>query len=229
LVLNGVNFRETLGYQGCVSRHRAVLFVLKQLIADGSLPPEDELSAYCPEAITPFADQMRSLIPQFFGSEYIPDSQDPLRNQFPHQDLCALTFSDACFDLVVCNDLFEHLYDLPAALAQIARVLKPGGYLVSTFPFVYSGMNTIVKARHRPGATPGLAAEAELLTEPEFHCNPVDPEQSSLVYQYPGWELLNQARDVGLADPTIRWISSPRYGVVGQEIPAVMVLVAQRG
>lgn len=228
LVLNGTNFRETIGHSGCVSRHRAVLFVLRQLLASAQLPAAEQTRAYCPEALTPFSDQLRGLIPNALGSEYLPDPTDPLRQQYAHQDLCDLTFGDACFDLLVCNDLFEHLYNLPAALAEIARVLVPGGYLVSTFPFIYSGVSTIVKARHRPGATPGFAAEAELLTEPEFHGNPTAPEQGSLVYQYPGWDLLDQLKEIGFADPTIRWIASPRHGVLGQEIPAVMVLVARR-
>ena len=162
------------------------------------------------------------------GSEYLPDPADPQRRFFPHQDLCALTLEDACLDLVLCNELFEHLYNLPAALAEIARVLRPGGYLVSTCPFAYNRADTIEKARHRPGATPGVAAEAELLMEPEFHDDPVHPEQGSLVYQIPAWDLLDQARQAGLSDPAIHWIAAPSYGVVGQEFPAVMVLVARR-
>lgn len=100
---------------------------------------------------------------------------------------------------------------------------------MSTFPFLYNSATTAVKARHRPDATPGVAAEADLLTEPEFHGNPVDPEQGSLVYQYPGWDLLDQLRSLGFNEPAIRWIASPTYGVLGQEIPAVLVLVARFG
>jgi len=40
--------------------------------------------------------------------------------------------------------------------------------------------------------------------------------------------LLDQARSAGLSDPAIHWIAAPSYGVLGQELPAVMVLVAQR-
>lgn len=38
-----------------------------------------------------------------------------------------LPFADASFDIVWCTDVLEHLSDLPVAIAQIARVLKPGG------------------------------------------------------------------------------------------------------
>ena len=64
--------------------------------------------------------------------------------------------------------------------------------------------------------------------EPEFHGDPVHPEQGSLVYQIPAWNLLDQARQAGLRDPAIHWIAAPSYGVLGQELPAVMVFVAQR-
>jgi SAM-dependent methyltransferase len=228
LGLSGGNYRETLSHNGCLSRHRAVLLVLQELLNAGLLPPAERLELYCPEAITPFAALLRRLFPNTIGSEYLPDPADPQRRFFPHQDLCTLTLEDACLDLVLCNELFEHLYNLPAALAEIARVLRPGGFLVSTCPFAYNRTDTIVKARHRPGASPGVAAEAELLMEPEFHGDPVHPERGSLVYQIPAWDLLEQARAAGLSDPAIHWIAAPSYGVLGQELPAVMVLVARR-
>ena len=227
LSLGSSNYREALNYRGCLSRHRAVLLILQELLATGMLPPRQELIIYCPEAITPFAELLRERFPNVLGSEYLPDPADALREHFPHQDLCELTLPDACVDLVLCNELFEHLYDLPAALKEIARILRPGGILLSTFPFAYNRLDTIVKARHRPGATPGVAAEAELLMEPEFHGDPVHPEQGSLVYQIPAWDVLDQARSAGLNDPVIHWIAAPSYGVLGQELPAVMVLVAQ--
>jgi 2-polyprenyl-6-hydroxyphenyl methylase / 3-demethylubiquinone-9 3-methyltransferase len=47
----------------------------------------------------------------------------------------ALPFADASFEIVWCTDVLEHLADLPAAIAQMARVLKPGGL------FLYDTIN----------------------------------------------------------------------------------------
>ena len=50
------------------------------------------------------------------------------------QDLQAMTFDDAAFDIFVTQDVFEHIYDPPTAAREIARVLKPGGIHVFTTP-----------------------------------------------------------------------------------------------
>jgi 2-polyprenyl-6-hydroxyphenyl methylase/3-demethylubiquinone-9 3-methyltransferase len=47
----------------------------------------------------------------------------------------ALPFADASFEVVWCTDVLEHLVDRPAVIAQIARVLKPGGL------FLYDTIN----------------------------------------------------------------------------------------
>ena len=41
-----------------------------------------------------------------------------------------LPFADGVFDVVVAADVLEHVPDLPAAVAELARVLAPGGSLV---------------------------------------------------------------------------------------------------
>lgn len=46
-------------------------------------------------------------------------------------DLLKLPFGEATFDLVVGNSFLHHLPDVPAALREINRVLKPGGTFVS--------------------------------------------------------------------------------------------------
>ena len=45
-----------------------------------------------------------------------------------------IDFPDAVFDLVVNNQVMEHVEDLDAALREIHRVLAPGGTVLSLFP-----------------------------------------------------------------------------------------------
>jgi SAM-dependent methyltransferase len=45
-----------------------------------------------------------------------------------------IDFPDASFDLVVNNQVMEHVEDLDAVLREIHRVLRPGGTVLSVFP-----------------------------------------------------------------------------------------------
>lgn len=47
-----------------------------------------------------------------------------------------LPFQDGAFDVVISQEVFEHLPDPWAALAEVTRTLKPGGRLYLQVPFV---------------------------------------------------------------------------------------------
>lgn len=49
-------------------------------------------------------------------------------------DGLSLPFGDATFDRVVCSEVLEHLHDDRRAMAELARVLAPGGTLAVTVP-----------------------------------------------------------------------------------------------
>jgi SAM-dependent methyltransferase len=52
------------------------------------------------------------------------------------EDLTRLTYPDASFDLVLTSETLEHVPDLTAALAEIRRVLVPGGRHIFTIPLL---------------------------------------------------------------------------------------------
>ncbi len=57
-------------------------------------------------------------------------------------DAGALGFPDAHFDLVHSNSVFEHLADVPAAVREVARVLRPTGVasiVIHLFPSLSGG------------------------------------------------------------------------------------------
>lgn len=53
---------------------------------------------------------------------------------FCASDIACLPFEDACFDLVICSEVLEHIADDQRAAAEIIRVLKPAGSLVVSVP-----------------------------------------------------------------------------------------------
>lgn len=49
-------------------------------------------------------------------------------------DALALPFPDATFDRIIASEVLEHVADDEVALAELSRVLKPGGTLAATVP-----------------------------------------------------------------------------------------------
>ncbi|MGJ4922724.1 MULTISPECIES: class I SAM-dependent methyltransferase [unclassified Bradyrhizobium] len=70
---------------------------------------------------------------EFFGADLdAPASERPehfraLRNG-------RLDFDEGFFDVVISNQVFEHVRDPELAVSEIARVLKPGGAFLALFP-----------------------------------------------------------------------------------------------
>lgn len=52
-------------------------------------------------------------------------------------DAARLPFPADSFDVVLISEVIEHLPDADMALAEISRILKPGGLLLITWPFNY--------------------------------------------------------------------------------------------
>jgi SAM-dependent methyltransferase len=49
-------------------------------------------------------------------------------------DAGSLPFEDSTFDVALCLEVFEHLFSPAEAAAEILRVLRPGGVLITTVP-----------------------------------------------------------------------------------------------
>jgi len=48
----------------------------------------------------------------------------------------AMPFDDASFDSALCNAVLEHIIDPERAMAELARVVRKGGHIVATVPFL---------------------------------------------------------------------------------------------
>lgn len=220
--IEGPNYRESVIANGLLSRNRAVLKVLEYCC--GSLDSLRSQPIYLAEAVTAFAIWLRRHIgDQLTCSEYMLNSKSFIDEEIQHQDLCNLSFDSESFGLVICNELFEHVYDLQRALEEIARVLKPGGRLVATFPLAFGQVESIQKARWD-----SVHNELFLEQEPEYHGDPIRPNEGSLVYCIPAWDVLDKAYAAGFRSACFHFIASWKHGILGGDIPGVLVMEAHR-
>jgi SAM-dependent methyltransferase len=76
------------------------------------------------------------------GAKYGPnwtsvDLYDPSELIDYHYDIHDLKFEDNSFDAVVCISILQHVQDPQAAIKELRRVLKPGGYIWVQLPFYW--------------------------------------------------------------------------------------------
>lgn len=78
----------------------------------------------------------------FNSSRYIGLELDTIENRKNKRadyfyDGTTFPFQDSEFDSVIANEVFEHVFSPSDFLSEIYRVLKPGGILLITVPFVW--------------------------------------------------------------------------------------------
>lgn len=49
-------------------------------------------------------------------------------------DIASLPIPDGFFDVITCTEVLEHVIDYESVIKELRRILKPGGYLILTFP-----------------------------------------------------------------------------------------------
>jgi SAM-dependent methyltransferase len=83
--------------------------------------------------------------------------------RFCQGDAESLPFHDVCFDVVFCQQLIEHVVFPERVLAEIARVMRPGGFLFLSAPNRLGG-HTLPKLRRILRELVGDAEEKRIVS-----------------------------------------------------------------
>jgi SAM-dependent methyltransferase len=88
-----------------------------------------------------FAKELRPYESLFAEKEYVAAGYEPSKlfgayNCDCHQDIEKMTFCDGEFDAVLCIEVLEHVADPFAAARELQRVVRPGGRILVTVPFL---------------------------------------------------------------------------------------------
>jgi len=148
------NLRETILCRNCsaIKRHNDVARVLLEVIGSNapclSQSKQDlhDLKIYLLESYGPIYSVL-SRFPRFMCSEFwdnIPVGTK--KGNVRCEDVQNLTFREESFDIVITQDIFEHVADPKKGFSEIYRVMKPAGHFILTVPLDRSLKSSRVRA-----------------------------------------------------------------------------------
>lgn len=217
------HYRDEFLCEGChawsIPRERALAVVLKRMFPNWrdlsiheSSPQDRGISA-----------QLKRECPGYVATQLFPGQPlGQIVDGFRNENLECQTFGDALFDIVVTQDVMEHVNDFPKALLDINRTLRPGGAHIFTTP-TYIASQTVQWAWYNQG-------KIQWIHEPEYHGNPVDAEGSPVTFHY-GYDFPELIEEhCGLATEVFR-LHDMAQGIAGSmnEVYVIRQSGPQRG
>jgi SAM-dependent methyltransferase len=159
--------------------------------------------------------------PGYQSTQYHPNLAPGSLHPIDHwrcENLESQTFPSEQFDLVITQDVFEHIFNPEKAFAEIYRTLKPNAAMISTTPLVYGDNPTVQCAK--------LSEKGDVIhiLQADYHKNPVD-ERGSLVTFYWGKDIRERIDQSAPFKTQIIDFTSDFQGIEG---PLVEVIVSSK-
>jgi SAM-dependent methyltransferase len=201
-------YRDNLHCSGCgsIPRERALALVLerrfpgwRRLAIHESSPADRGISR-----------KLARECPGYVGTQFFPGEPPGVTVRgFRNENLEALSFPDAAFDLTITLDVMEHVNQPDTVLREVRRTLKTGGAYLFTVPTYKQRVASERRAHYKPDGS------VEHMAEPEYHGNPVDDAGSLVTFHY-GYDFAELiAAWSGLGVEVTRFCD-PFHGVIGE-------------
>ncbi len=136
-------------------------------------------------------------------------------------DVCRVPLADGCADVVTAGEILEHVPDLPAAVEQACRLLRPGGLLVlDTLADTWLARFLVVTVGERVPGTP----------PPGIHDPALFVSRQRLVAECARHGVTIALRGIrpGMGD-VVRWLAGRVGGVRMVPVPTTAVLFQGAG
>ncbi|NYZ62442.1 class I SAM-dependent methyltransferase [Luteimonas deserti] len=170
---------------------------------------------------------LRRRFPALIGSEYVNGWLRRLRLtvwlwrqrvycRVRREDVTRLGVANGALDAALSLDVLEHVPDADAAFHELARVLRPGGYLIATVPFYQDAPDSERIASLEPEGTVIHHGA------PEFHGDPLGG--GVVCFHHFGWDLPARVVEAGFLQAKMHYVQDATRGLPR----GIWVLVARR-
>lgn len=195
-----------------IPRQRALI-----LTVDKYFPNWRELSIHeSSPSDNSLSNKLRDNCKNYTATQYYPDQPfGKTINGFRNEDLEKQKFENESFDIVITQDVMEHVYDPENAFKEIARTLKKGGAHIFTVPIINKHKETEV------WAIKGKDGKPKFLKNPEYHKNPVDPDGSPVTMHW-GFDIIDYIKEKSGLETIIEYINNLDYGIRAEYIEVLV-------
>lgn len=157
-----------------IPRQRAIVDVLKRFF-----PEWEKLKIHESSPGGPSSMMIEKHCAEYTPTQFFRDIPlGKLKDNIQCENLEKMTFEDNSFDLMITQDVFEHVMNPLDAFKEIERILKPGGAHVFTMPWYPELNKTVQRARQLDNG------EIEFLEEAIYHGNPIDSKGSLVTFDW---------------------------------------------
>ena len=203
-------FRDNLLCESCVGgsipRERALMMVLRQLRPDWETLSIHE-SSPAPRGVS---QVLSAQAPNYLATQFFPGvAPGEMFEGVRCENLEAQTFRSGEFDLVITQDVMEHVFHPERAYTEVFRTLKPGGFYIHTTP-MYKGLATSIRK-----AEIDEFGQVKISGEPEYHGNPISGEGSLVTFQY-GYDLPDLISRWTAFDVEVRRFVNRTHGIIAE-------------
>lgn len=209
-------FRDHLLCSSCgsIPRERALIQVIKNYYPNFRNLIVHESSPSARGASVKLKNEVGNYSSSFFYSGVPLGSTHP-QSGVRCEDLENLTFENDSIDLLITQDVMEHVFNPEKAFKEIARVLKPGGAHIFTVPIINKANPTEVWA--------SIDNDGKIthLHEPEYHGNPINHE-GALVTMHWGYDIASFIMKHANTPTTIVMIDNIDLGIRAEFIEVLV-------
>ncbi len=195
-----------------IPRERAMMYIIETLYPDWEKLSIHESSPVMRGCSIKMKERCKGYIATQFWAN-LPRGK--IVSGFRNENLEEQTFENNAFDIVVTQDVFEHLFNPNKGFAEIARTLKPGGAHIFTVPLINKS------GKSERWARLGQNGEICFLHEPEFHGNPIDNNGSPVTYHW-GNDIVDYIYNSCGMISTIYYIDNIELGIRAEYIEVIV-------